>query len=80
VRNTKYKLIERVAPNSVIHEFYRMYDSNALAPLPHDPAMTPDPHEQVDLMPLQPTWSEDEWQSYKDLRKKLAEYPALKVG
>ncbi len=82
IRNDKFKLIERVAPTSTTYEFYQMFDPTPGAPpVPQNPAITPDPHELVDLMPLMETWPQVVQSAFLELTTELqTTYPALPVN
>jgi arylsulfatase A-like enzyme len=80
IRNDKFKLIERITPTGATYELYQMFDP-ALERTPQDPALTPDPHELVDLMPSAGSWPPVVQAGFEALAGELlANYPPLPVN
>lgn len=82
LRNDRFKLIERNMPGSLgVHEFYCFYNGSVGAPPPpQDPAITPDPHEQQNLMSSMATWKPDIQANYDELVEELKSYPKLPLS
>jgi len=82
IRNDKYHVIEKVTPSGTSYEFYRLFDPTAGAPpAPQYPAITPDPHEQNNLMLTVPEWSPLTQAAFLELTTELqTTYPALPVN
>jgi arylsulfatase A-like enzyme len=82
VRNDSFHLIERIWPAGTSYEFYQLVDPTPGAPAPpQDPSITPDPHQQLDLMLSQETWSPAVLAGFLDLTTALqTEYPPLSLN
>ena len=79
IRDARFKLIESNSlTGGMQHQFYQLYDpAPGAPPLPQDPAVTPDPYEAVDLMPLQASWTPGVQAAYDALVARLASYERL---
>jgi arylsulfatase A-like enzyme len=82
IRNDMFHLIERVTPTGTSYEFYQLFDPTPGAPpAPQYPAITPDPHELIDLMLSMPSWPPIVQAGFLELVSKLqTSYPALPVN
>lgn len=71
IRNDRYKLIERITAAGTQRQFFRLYTPGSGLPTPQNPATTPDPHEQRDLMPTRETWEPEVESAFLELVSEL---------
>jgi arylsulfatase A-like enzyme len=81
IRNAKYKIIEHRFFTGITYEFFELYDPTPGAPpVPQDPAIGPDPHELIDLMPFSSSWTPEQQAGFFELVNELTtNYPPLPV-